>query len=220
VSDTDLTFVELQDQALHDDFNPLKYRARVKQKINEALGQLARTVATLDTSRLDQLATVTGNPLVALPADVLAIDAVLWGPTGVEIDPVDVDSLDGLPDTGPGIPAYWAQDGTSIRLRPAPGSVGPVLVRSSFRPTVLAGDGDKPAIPNDYRPMLSYYTRGFLFAWEDDQEMSVFWHGQWAAKRREFVADIARRSKQPRVIPGTWSNLASGPRFRHPQGLF
>lgn len=210
------TFLELQDAALHDDFDATKYRARVKVLLNEALARVGRRVYGLQRRSTASVSAFAGTSSYALPTDfVRAIslrDPALHPGTLDEVDPEWIDDQ----STGRNTPLGYAIDGQSLVLWPTPTTATTFTLRYWATPAALAADGDVPAIPADYVDLLVTYARGKLYRLEDDVAMHDALMGQFDAGVFEAKADLQLTSlRRVRQIPGMWDRTAR-PAFRRP----
>lgn len=209
------TFLELQDQALHDDFAPTKYRDTAKRYLNEAQHRIFRTTRL---AAGDQTADVNIGPTVTdydLPARSVRIDSLRDPATGIELTPVDADALDQLPPGAVGPPSRYSQIGTQLRVYPAPQTAASLELRFRFNPENMVEDDHEPSIPADYHHLLVTYTRSRLFRLEDDPQMAAEWWNVWLTDLAELRADLQRRGRQVRQIPGSYGR-SSRPAFVRP----
>lgn len=217
------TFGEVQDRALHDDFDPSKYRTVAAAAINEALGRIFRTtvIGKGDTNML--VSAATGSDTVALPGGILRVAGV-WLEQGWELvylEPEDFARYADAAQARRGTPTAYTVRGGSLALAPTPDRALTLELvgRVSFTPLVNATE--PIPLPEDYAWMPMRWARAELFALEDDQPMSDYWRGQFEARLVELRGDVASRTRQgSRQVPGTWSGMETGASFRHPQGLF
>ena len=214
-----MTFKELQDFALGDDFAEAR-RTNVKRFINQALGRLHRALRLPTTDARAVVSTEAGTNAYALPADFVALaddEAILYG-TDV-LEPVDISELDQILSLE-GRPRYFALSENLILLYPEPDGVYELTMRYRSVQT-LSADADVPVIPADQHLHLAWFARAKLYLLADDPEM----HGALLSTLpRELQAENLsldqQRVPRTRQVPGTWSRLASGPRFHHPDGLW
>jgi hypothetical protein len=114
-----VTFKELQDMALGDDFDETR-RTMVKAFINQALGRLHRAlrIPTLDARAI--VTTVVGTNVYSLPVDFVAFDddeALLYG-TDV-LEPYDISDLRSARGRS-GAPTSFALSEDKVLLYPNP----------------------------------------------------------------------------------------------------
>jgi hypothetical protein len=210
------TFLELQDAALHDDFDPTKYRARAKTAINEALGRIGRRIYSLQRRSTTTVAVSAGTASYALPADLLRVvslrDAAKHPGELEEADPRWIDDQ----SASSGTPMAFAVDGSQLTLWPTPTTAVTLTLRYWGTPATLSADGDIPAIPGDYADLLVTYARAKLFLLEDDKQMHDAMIIDFNAGVIEARADLQLTSlRRPRQIPSMWQRTAS-PRFAKP----
>jgi hypothetical protein len=214
-----MTFEELQDFALGDDFAESR-RDSAKQFINQALGRLHRALKLSTADARAIVSTAAGTNVYALPTDYvsLADDEAILLDTDV-LEPVDVSEFDQVP-VASGQPRYFALSENLILLYPNPDAVYELTMRYRAVQTLTA-DGDEPDLPADQHMHLAWFARAKLYLLTDDPDM----HGQiLATLPRELQAENLSLNQQrvPRMrqVPGTWSRLPVGPRFHHPDGLW
>jgi hypothetical protein len=214
-----VTFDELKTFALGDDFDSTR-ETDAGRFINQALGRLHRALRMPTTDARAIVSTVAGTNVYALPADFVALhddEAILYE-TDV-LEPVDISEFDQIP-VASGQPRYFALSENLILLYPNPDAVYELTMRYRSVQT-LTDDADEPALPADQHPYLAWFARAKLYLFTDDPDM----HWQiLATLPRELQADNLSLNQQrvPRrtQVPGTWSNLPTGPRFHHPDGLW
>lgn len=207
MSSTNLTFLELQNEALHDDFSPIRYRERVKGYINDWLGQVFSTtrIATADQ---DQAVSFTaGNKTASLPATSLRVVSLrnTTPSPDFELDEITQDQFDRLTDSTSEPTLYVLRAG-GIDVWPTPGRDLQLQLRFRGDAAAMVDDDDVPAIPNKYRRMLVYHARSELFALGDDEEMAMFWAGKRDAAIRDLRADLQRRSGRRRRTRSMWAD--------------
>lgn len=206
MTDVDLTFLELQDQALHDDFAAAKYRARVKQFLNVGLGEIYRTTNLASADQAAAIVTVTGDASYVLPATSVRVQSLRDVGTDPDTPLGEVSQavFDRLPDRQ-GEPEAFTLRGSEIILWPTPDAVYSLELRFRGDAVDMVADADKPALANDYRHLLVSYARGELFALEDDDAMSNLWMTKWEAGLKRLRADLQRRSGRKRRVPSMWA---------------
>lgn len=210
-----LTFLELQDEALGDDFAASKYRVRVKRWLNEALAKIRRGVDVEDAEVVEQIALVAGVPEYTLPSQRARIGSVHRSDPWTELVQVGWDDID--PDNvSSGTPDRFATLGETLMVYPTPDTDGVLTVRLWERADQMDDDGDFPAVPADYQDLLVTYARSRLYRAEEDLEMAralmdEFRGGLGEAKGELQFASKARR----RQVPGMWQR-STGPSFVRP----
>jgi hypothetical protein len=214
-----VTYEELQDFALGDDFDETR-RESAKRFINQALGRLHRALRLPTADARAIVSTVAGTNVYALPADFVALtdDEAILFETDV-LEPVDISEFDQIPAAS-GQPRYFALSENLILLYPNPDAVYELTMRYRSVQT-LTDDTDEPVLPVDQQMHLAWFARAKLYLLTDDPDM----HGQiLSTLPRELQADNLSLNQQrvPRrtQVPGTWSNLPTGPRFHHPDGIW
>lgn len=210
------TYLNLQDAALHDDFDPVKYRARAKILLNEALARVGRKVYSLQRRSTATVTLSAGTTSYALPADFARLvslrDATKHPGTLEEIDPTELDDL----DASTGTPAAFAVDGQNLSLWPTPSAGGSLTLRYWATPAGMSADGDIPAMAADYVDVLVTYTRAKLFRLEDDVAMHDALMSDFNAQIAEMRSDLQLTSlRRVRQVPRMWSGRGR-PRFAKP----
>jgi hypothetical protein len=223
---------DLVTEALHDDFDRVKYGGRAAKFVADAVQLI---FSTTSLARGDYVPTASvvnaGNPSFALGDSAIRITSVFHTDTGEELVEVPLDDLaaaQAVPNPPRGRPVYYAltgagltAEGTTVLLSPLPDKTYTLQVRGRYAPAITDLEvGDTVPLPARYDRMPVSYARAKLFALEDDAEMSNFWMSTFTGEVQTLRADLQRRSERVRRVAGTWSDLGSAPRFRHPQGLF
>jgi hypothetical protein len=214
-----MTFEELQDFALGDDFAESR-RDSAKRFINQALGRLHRALRLPTADARAIVSTAAGTNVYALPVDYvsLADDEAILLDTDV-LEPVDVSEFDQIPAIS-GQPRYFALSENLILLYPNPDAVYELTMRYRAVQSLTA-DADEPELPEDQQMHLAWFARAKLYLLTDDPDM----HDRIMVKLpRELQAENLSLNQQrvPRMrqVPGTWSRLPVGPRFHHPDGIW
>jgi hypothetical protein len=214
-----MTFEELQDFALGDDFEEAR-RENAKRFINQALGRLHRALRLPTTDARATVTTAAGTNAYSLPDDFVTLvdDEAILFETDV-LEPVDISELDQIPALEQQ-PRYFALSENLILLYPEPDGEYELTMRYRSVQT-LSADADVPVLPADQHPHLAWYARAKLYLLTDDPEM----HGAiLSTLPRELQADNLSLNQQrvprSRQVPGTWSRMPVGPRFHHPDGLW
>lgn len=212
------TFLEVQNEALGDDFDPTKYRAQVKQWINEAIGKVGRRVRLLST--LEDTATVTtvaGTDTYPIASNVIRVLSLRDTELARPLADVGIDQVDGELPAGRGRPSEFAIYGGELTLRPVPDGVYSLEQRYEREATTLVADGDTLPVADAYAHLPADYARSKLYAKEDDPDMAVFWMNQFNAELMEMRADVGRQDRgRVRQIPGTFARPSALPRFTEP----
>lgn len=209
------TFLELQNQVLHDDFNPTKYRDLVKGWLNEALHRIYRTTNLADADNEQSITLTAGTATYALPSRSVRIESLRTA-EGAALSEVPIHDID-MRGTATGEPSLYALVGDGIHLHPTPQTSGGVLwLRYRYNAADMVDDEDVPALDPDYRHLLVEYARSRAFRLEDDPQMAAYWFGEWQRDLQELRADLQRRSTgRIRQIPGMWGR-PSRPTFQRP----
>lgn len=211
------SFLDLQDDALGDDFGADKYRTSVKRWINDALADIARKVHLPGLEDVWTPTLVSGTSTYALPSDDVRILSAFDGDLHQSIDELMPADLDTAP-TSSGRPSSFAQVGTSVVLYPTPDSAYSVSFRYLRTLTDLSADDSTagPTIPDSYADMVVSFVRSRLFRKEDDKEMSDFWRAEYERDLQSLRSDIQRRSRsRVRQVPGPYRRPVR-PRFSRP----
>lgn len=216
-----MTFRELQDMALGDDFKESR-RTVAAAFINEGLGKLQRAMRRTLSNLRTSVDTEAGVNVVELPTNFIELlddQAVFYEDGSGTLEPVEVAELDGV-IAQPGRPAYYALAENRLILHPTPNAVYALGLRYSGT-QLLEVETDEPAIPEDQHTLLALYSRAKLYLMADDADMHLQILGSLPRELQTATVSVGRRTPKTHRVPGTWSDVgSSGPGFRHPQGLF
>jgi hypothetical protein len=215
-----MTYLQLQDFALGDDFDATTRREDAKRFVNQGLGRLHRAhrLPTQDARAI--VSTVAGTNVYSLPADFVSLvddEAVLYG-TDV-LEPYDITDFDQLTALS-GQPRSFALSENLILLYPNPDAVYELTMRYRAVQT-LSADADVPTISADRHPDLGWFARAKLYLLADDPDM----HAQIMATLPRVMQDANPANDQQfvprrRQVGGHWGGLPTGARFHHPDGLW
>jgi hypothetical protein len=224
------TFVESQDAALHDDFDPTKYRTWAKRFLNEAIGIIHRNTSLARGDYALTAALSAGTASASLGStEHVVIQAVSRADTGEELvflPRVEFEQLENQYGSTTGPPLYytlaWSELNGAHRLEflPVPDRAYSLDILGRYSPAHMTLDGSTVPLPVDYQWLPVRYARAKLFALEDDEQMAAFWMQEWLQGLGALRADVNRRHDGPRVIGSMWEGIGSGPRFHHPDGLW
>lgn len=214
-----MTFKDLQDMALGDDFDEAR-RATAKLFLNQALGRLHRALRLPTLDARATVNTVAGTNVYSLPTDFVALhddEAILLG-TDV-LEPYDITDFDQLTATS-GQPTSFALSENLILVYPNPNAVYSLTMRYRAVQT-LSADADVPVLAADQHPYLAWYARAKLYLLTDDPDM----HNAIVATlprelQGENLAAGQLRVPQVRQVPGQWSQLPAGLRMGYPEGYW
>jgi hypothetical protein len=212
------TFLQLQDEALGDDFDATKYRTSVKRWLNEALWKFGRRVRVPQLHTTTTINTVAATATYALPTD---LGRVLSLRNTADRDPlteVSIDDLDDLPAAS-GKPVRFAIYANQIILHPTPDRVYPLELRDQRDGTELAADGDAPQLPDVYADALVSYARARLFRAEEDYQAAAGYMSDFNQAITDARVDLHGRDRaRRRQVPGMFSGGSAGPQFTRPGG--
>jgi hypothetical protein len=208
-------FLSLQDEALADDFDSSKYRARVKKWLNEARGRVRRRIEMADAESTQDIALVAGQREYTLPSDQVRLASAFLLSPYTALPEVDSDELD-PGTTASGQASRFALRGSTLIVDPPPSSSGTLRVRYWSDGSEMTADTDSHGIPEDYEDLLITFARSRLFRAEDDIEMATFYMNEFHQELALARGDLQRRSEnRARQTPGTWARPAT-PRFVRP----
>jgi hypothetical protein len=202
-------FLDLQNEALANDFDAATYRASMKNWMNEAVGKIARRIHLPLLEAKYTLPVVAGTASYALPSDELVLTNLANLTDDYELEEHDPEWLD-VQTTLSGKPTDFTQDGTSLVLYPTPNlAYAGLQARYLKTAAPLANDTDTLValgIEDTYgAPILVSYARSKAFAQEDDGQMSDFWLGRAEKELAEYELYVQRRSRRRvRRIPGMY----------------
>lgn len=212
------TFLELQNEALSDDFDPSKYRDLVKVWINEALRKVARRVKSLQHDATQSITTAAGIAAYTLDNDVTRIRWVVDTELRLELDEVTLRDFDGL-SSASGRPTLFALSSAGFVLWPTPDGVYDIDARYWAAAIALVNDEDTPAsfgLTDDYVDLLPTYARARLFRAEDDFEAAATYMAEFEAGLTRAKSDLERPSSAGRrQVPGMFAGRR-GPSFQRP----
>jgi hypothetical protein len=209
-----LTFLDLQDEVLHDEFDPGKYRTLVKRWLNIALGKVARAIDIEETEQTDtSIVFVPGTSIYPIPAGIEIIDFI--SVEGRNLIELDINEMDESDDEARGAPTHFAVYGSDIVFWPAPDAALSPRVRFTGRVATLSADTDLLPIDDEYSDVLVNYAKSKAFASEDDGEMSTFFLQQFRDGLREMRGQSERTRNDVRQIQGMMPR-GSAPRFQRP----
>lgn len=216
------SFLDLQNSALSDDFDPGKYRVEARQAILDAIGEIARSTRLPANEATGTITTAAGTQDYALPSGASGTVRVLSLVDAQTDDPLtDITraALDDTPDAR-GRPTSFALYASNVSLYPTPDQAYNFTLRYLRQGATPSNDSDMVAavtgIPEDYLHALVAYARFRLFRKEDDWEAANYWEGQYRQTLQRLKADVQRRDVgAKRRVPGMWAGEPS-PRFVRP----
>jgi hypothetical protein len=210
------TYLDLQNDALGDDFDAGKYRVSVKQWINDALQDIARVAHIPGLEATWSPDILAGEASYELPSDKIRLLSA-FGDDSRPLGEVAIEDIDTTP-AGSGRPVEFAQSGGNVVFYPAPDQAYTVTFRYLTSLAALTADIDAASleIPDAYADMVVAFVRSRLFRKEDDVQMSQFWRSEYERDLLRLKADVQRRSRsRVRQIPGPYGR-PSYPRFQRP----
>jgi hypothetical protein len=215
-----MTFLQLQDFALGDDFDATTHRDNAKRFINQGLGRLHRAYRMPTQDARAIVSTAAATNVYSLPADFVSLhddEAVLYD-TDV-LEPYDISEFDQLPALS-GRPTAFALSENLILLYPNPDAEYELTMRYRAVQTHTL-DADVPTVSGDRHPDLGWFARAKLYLLTDDPDM----HGQLMGTLPRAMQDANPAADQQfvprrRQVAGQWSGLPTGARFHHPEGLW
>lgn len=212
------------------------YQSRAEDFVREAVGLLYRSAVIARGVMSVTAQTAAGSTLVAsasLTAVVAGrVSGVMHQDNGDELDEVSIEDWGVLiaRHLAQGRPLVYAiatggvtGEAPSLVVWPTANAVYNLLVSGDNAPKASELEvGDEVPLPTDYQRLAEYYARRELYSkFEGDFPMSDDWDKRWKEGQAEMRADLQRRSKKNRVVPGTWSrSRAVAPVLHHPSGLF
>lgn len=215
------TYLELQAEALHDDFDPIKYRTYVKRWINDALRKIARRSNIPELQGLTQLTLVAGTAAYGLPADSLRVVSVFDATVGEDRGPLEETTqvdIDALP-VASGTPFAFAVHAGKIVLYPTPDrSTYQLFVRYLRNAAELVNDTDTvvASMPDDYVDLLVTYARSRLYRAEDDQATAAALKAEFEDELGRMRADVQHPSRRRKRTGGMFTGSGAVPAFRRP----
>lgn len=209
-----LTFADVYNDALSDDFTGTTATTRAKQAVNDALRDIARQTRLPALEASSALSIVAGTASYALPTDFVRV-IEMYDPTFHEpLTETSQEALDSYA-AGSGRPLWFALYGGSIVLSPTPTAGQTVSLRYQKVGATLTSDASTLPIPDEYAHMLVEYARSRLYRFDDDAEMSVFWAAEYARSLARLRGDMQLLTRSVRRVPGPYRGLRV-PRFVEP----
>lgn len=210
------TFLELQDEALSDDFEATKYRTLARRFLNEAQRRIARRVRVPQLESVQTFSTTSGESTVDLDENVIRINGLRNTTDRDPLDDLGTDAVDDLPVSS-GKPSSFAVSNQELTLYPTPDRAYNLEVRYQSRPADLNDDGDVPQMGDDYADLLVTYARARLFRLEDDMEMARLYLEDFEADLARYATDVQLKDRsRVRQIPGQFAGGNRGPSFVRP----
>ena len=211
----DRTFLELQNEALHDDFSQTKYRALCKRYLNEAQRRIFRRARVPEGESTHVIVTVPGDPDVDEAVDLVRMSSLRNTTDAIPLIHRSVDELDEL-GASAGKPTHYAQVGRRLVFWPTPDAAYNLEGRTQVTATEMVADDDFPQLVDDYCDLLVTWARSRLYRLEDDEEMSRALKEDFEIEFGQLRAEINRRRRGGRrQVPGAFAQIAS-PRFARP----
>ncbi len=206
-----LTFLDLIDEVLHDEFAPSKYRTLVRRWLNEGAQKVSRAVRLPVSDQTTTISVVAGTNAYPLSASVERVYSVRRanGSFLVEVDIEDATS------SGTGSLAHFAIWDGEIYLWPMPRSAETLTVRFRGDITQMSADTDPVNVPEDFADLLVNYAKSKAFAAEDDPEMATYFRNLYETELRNARAALQERSDRPNQVQGMMTS-SSAPRFHRP----
>ncbi len=199
------TFLDLQDEALGDDFDATKYRARVKTWMNEGLSRIARNMTVPGLEATAAVTTVAGQSAYSLPADDVRVTSLREPSRRETLEAVGIQEIDEA-RTASGRPANYAVFADQLVLYPIPDGVYALELRYLKGATALLNDADTPSLPPEYVDLLVTYARYKLYRAEDDPEMANYYQGEWQRELGLMKSDVQHTDRgRVRRVAGMWS---------------
>lgn len=209
------TFLQLQEEALHDRFDEQKYGELVKEWINEGVRRIYRAARIAQGEVSATFETEIGQSTYALSADEIQLRSLRDTVRGVMLQEKDIDWVDQASAT-PGVASCFALYGTAFVLWPTPAEVYTIERRAVARSPLVTSDGAFLGLDEDYERLPVLYARAFLYEGEEDPEMATYYRNLFATELRELRGVSARRSIGRRdQQPSMWDALVV-PRFNEP----
>lgn len=212
------TFLQLQDEALGDDFDATKYRVLTKRWLNDALWKIARRVRIPQLQSTSTIAVVAGTASYALPTDLVRLVSLRNTTDADPLTDIAINAVDDLP-AARGKPTSFAVYGAQMLLYPTPDRVYPLELRYEKDSVEMSSDSDVPQLPDAYSDALVTYARARLFRAEDDLQASSTYMGEFNQALLDVRVELHGRDRaRGRQIPGMFARGGGTPRFTRPGG--
>lgn len=196
----DRTFLEMQNECLHDDFDPVKYRPYVKIWLNEALHRLRRRLRMAKNEAVSAVTTISGTDTYSLPSDCVRAHELRSTVTNDRyvLTEAPIEDFDARGSTENGKPLEWALYAGSIVLWPTPDGAYALQLRYDSDAASMSADTDVPGIDDDYVDVLVSYARSKAFRAEGDIEMARALMDDYRVGVAEAANDLNHQSR-PKV---------------------
>lgn len=208
-------FGELQAEALHDDFDANKYRARVQRWLNVAQARIARRMKLPEREGTQAIATVAGTAFYALDTGIVRIRSLHFVGEPAELVQVDLRDIDDAPVSS-ARPTDYALNGAGITLYPTPDRVYNLELRHWSNAIKMVQDIDVPSVHEDYQDLMVTFARAYLFRAEDDGEMYAFYMSQFEDELARMRADVQDRGGRVKRTPNMSAIRPAAPQFVRP----
>jgi hypothetical protein len=206
----------LQDEALHDDFDPTKYRTLVKAWINDAQRRIARRIDMRVGEATQSFDTAAGTAEYALPSDFYRLRTLYENTERYLLEEADLRDIDDA-ETGQGRPYLFVLNGANVLLSPTPDAAYPMRLRYWKSPPLLVGDANVPIIHEDYYDLLVSFARARLFRAEDDPEMAQQYMSEFEDRLSYMAGELQYETRgRPRQVPGLVGRRSGGSGFSLP----
>lgn len=212
-----LTFLDLQDEVLHDEFDSGKYRTLVKRWLNEAAAKVANALRLPTTDvKGTPIALVAGTQTYTLTSSMNRIDSIVLN--GRNLIELDINELDEFDTAARGTPTHWAIYGNELTFWPTPSAAVSPTVRYQNDQSQMSGDTDTLTVPDEYADVLVNYAKAKAFAAEDDPEMAQFFRTWFETELTRMRQQVQERSRnRTRQVQGMMpSRTTALPRFERP----
>lgn len=212
------TFKDMQDEVLAYGFADSSYRTRVKTWLNEGVHRVARAVRLSESASTEPFGTVAGEPSYQLASSAIRIRQIVNTADRVELCPVEITEINTAPGAS-GKPREYALEGGNLVLYPTPDAAYPLELWFLANTAKLVGDGDVPAMPDDYLDIAIAWALQKAYAAEDDFPASQFHRSYFDTELSQMRADVQHRQVgRVRRVPSMWADgyRSARPTFERP----
>jgi hypothetical protein len=173
------------------EFTPGTIEGAVQRAISKAERRIIRRLRTREFETSSSISTVSGTETISIPSDLVMIKAaVIQTNPNVVLQQKDLTTLlNDNPSTATGTPASYAAFGTSLYLRPVPGTAQTIKLFYYNSPTPLSDSNTSNTILTKYPDLLLYGALIEITAHVEDDERLQIWKGAFDEAVKDITED-------------------------------